>query len=260
MYRLADNPLCQETTGKMVPSFCNAVVSQLNSEPYSTERNHCSDATCEMNMILSPNCKCAYAYQGTLYFRSPSFSDLTNTTYFKMLESSLMIFFGTHAPPVDVVSLSNPFRDASNYLEISLEIFPLNRIYFTRKELFILGFTFSNQTYKPPKDYGPYYFKFQEYQGYMGEDSILLSFFFLSIYLETPLNFDGTLLCVDTPEQGKAVKTSLVVIIGAIAGGFAIVVCLVLAGIYVYRKKKRAKRAAEMSNPFGNKKKKKLQQ
>lgn len=218
---LTDNPLCQETTGKMAPSFCNAVVSQLNSEPYSTERNHCSDATCEMNMILSPNCKCAYAYQGTLYFRSPSFSDLSNTTYFKMLESSLMTFFGTHAPPVDVVSLSNPFRDASNYLEISLEIFPLNRIYFTRKELFILGFTFSNQTYKPPKDYGPYYFKFQEYQGYM-----------------------------DTPEQGKAVKTSLVVIIGAIAGGFAIVVCLVLAGIYVYRKKKRAKRAAEMSNPF----------
>jgi cbb3-type cytochrome oxidase subunit 3 len=46
---------------------------------------------------------------------------------------------------------------------------------------------------------------------------------------------------------------SIGVIIGAVAGGTILLLLLVLAGVYALRQKRRAERASEKLNPFGNK-------
>lgn len=56
------------------------------------------------------------------------------------------------------VSLDNPFFNIDDYLQVHLELFPSTGKYFNRSEIQRIGFDFSNQTYKPPKEFGPYYF------------------------------------------------------------------------------------------------------
>lgn len=57
------------------------------------------------------------------------------------------------------VSLQNPFFNVDDYLQVQLELFPSSDSkYFNRSEVERIGFSLSNQTYKPPKEFGPYYF------------------------------------------------------------------------------------------------------
>lgn len=44
------------------------------------------------------------------------------------------------------------------------------------------------------------------------------------------------------------------IIIGAAAGGSVLVLLLLFAGVYAFRQKKRAEKANEQINPFGNNK------
>ena len=50
---------------------------------------------------------------------------------------------------------------------------------------------------------------------------------------------------------GKSSKSNLGIIVGAAVGGSALVLLLVLAGVYAICQKRRAEKAAEQSNPFG---------
>ncbi|KAF4377093.1 hypothetical protein CsatB_023395 [Cannabis sativa] len=224
---LVDNLICQETTESKA-NYCNtSVVSQLTNSSYVTPKKGCVPSPCSSDMISSPNCQCAYPYTGSLNFRAPSFSDLENTTYYQILENSLMTFFQKFEVRVDSIALSNPNKDVSEYLNIKLEVFPSGRDSFDRQEISDIGFALSNQTYKTPKTFGPFFFIADQYESYA--DSI-----------EVP------------SDKSKSSKTSTGIIIGAAVGGLAAVLLLLLAGLYAFHQKKRAERATELSHPFGS--------
>ncbi|KAF3440645.1 hypothetical protein FNV43_RR18929 [Rhamnella rubrinervis] len=216
---LAGNPVCEETGTE---SYCKVSDSQSNSSgSYTTPRNNCVPSQCSSEKTSSPNCKCAYPYTGILEFRAPSFSDLENSSQYKDLEKKLWDSFESHGLSVDSVSLSNPLKDFNNYLQISLKVFPFGQDRFNRTEISGIGFLLSNQTFKPPKYFGPFVFHGDGYENY----EVL-------------------------PTSNKSSKSSIGIIIGAAAGGSVLVLLLLLAGVYAFRQKRRAEGYSEQSNPF----------
>lgn len=157
--RLVGNLVCKETG--VSASYCT--IPTPNS-PDVLLPNNCEPIPCSSNQISSPNCKCAYPYTGLLVLRAPSFSDLENTTIYMSLQRHLMDSFTSNELPVDSVSLSNPRKDSSEYLELKLQVFPSNQDHFSQKVISQIGFMLSNQTFKPPKQFGPYYFRGDSYQ------------------------------------------------------------------------------------------------
>jgi hypothetical protein len=89
------------------------------------------------------------------YFRGPLFRELSNISTFHSLEMSLWVKLGLTPGSV---SLQNPFFNGDDYLEMQLALFPPTGLYFNRSEVQRIGFSLSNQTYKPPHEFGPYYF------------------------------------------------------------------------------------------------------
>ncbi|KAB8681453.1 hypothetical protein FH972_026332 [Carpinus fangiana] len=214
---LVDKPVCESGSTK---SYCAG--SQSNTPPYSTPPKSCVPAQCNLNQISSPNCKCAYPYNGTLVFRAPSFSVLDNPSYYIALQSSLMQCFQKFSLPVDSVSLNNPIKDSTKNLKLSLEVFPSGQDRFNRTVISIIGSLLSGQIFQPPRDFGSYYFLAGPYGYYAGTST----------------------------ESKKSLSTG--VIIGAVAGGTILLLLLVLAGVYALRQKRRAKRASEKLNPFAH--------
>ncbi|XP_022723275.1 probable leucine-rich repeat receptor-like protein kinase At5g49770 [Durio zibethinus] len=216
---LVGNPVCQET-GTREP-YC--ILPPSNSLPlYSTPRKNCQPYTCGQGQISSPICRCAYPYTGTLFFRALNFSDLTDSTPYETLEQSLMTFFQSHQLPVDTVSLSNPRMDSFEYLLLKLGVFPYGQDSFNRTAISMIAFVFSNQTFKPPKEFfGPYVFGGDNYEHF-------------------------------SDQPAKSTKSSVAITIGAAAGASVLFLLLVLAGIYAYRQKKKAERATKGSNPFAH--------
>ncbi|XP_022864552.1 probable leucine-rich repeat receptor-like protein kinase At5g49770 isoform X1 [Olea europaea var. sylvestris] len=209
---LIGNPVC-ETAPE------NAVYCQLQQlpRPYSTSLANCGSKMCSPEEKLNPqSCECAYPYEGTLYFRAPSFRELSNASLFHSLEMSLWV--NLELSPGSV-SLQNPFFNVDDYLQVQLYLFPSDAKYFNRTEVQRLGFALTKQTYKPPKEFGPYYFTADSY-----------------IF----------------PDEGQGTRVSSGVIAG-IATGCAFLV-LVLAGLatYALRQKKRAEQAISLSKPFAS--------
>ncbi|KAH7520882.1 hypothetical protein FEM48_Zijuj08G0192800 [Ziziphus jujuba var. spinosa] len=216
---LANNPVCQETeTGTGTESYCKVSTdSQSDSNSsYTTLPNNCVSSPCHANQISSPNCRCAYPYTGSLEFRAPSFSDLGNKSKYKELEKKLLTSFQSDQLLVDSVALSNPNSEPI-YLDLRLKVFPYGRDRFNRTEISEIGFLLSNQTFKPPKYFGPFVFHGDEYENY--------------------------------GETEKS-KSSIGIIIGAAAGGSVLVLLLLLVGVYAFRQKRRAERSSEISRPF----------
>ncbi|XP_021829004.1 probable leucine-rich repeat receptor-like protein kinase At5g49770 [Prunus avium] len=209
---LVGNPICADGTSP--ESFCQ--LPQQDTETYITSSN-CANITCPDNQKLSPqSCLCAYPFEGTLYFRAPSFRDLSNLTRFHLLEKSLQDKLGLTPGSV---SLENPsFDDINDYLQIHLALFPPTGTCFNRSEIIKIGFDLSNQTYKPPEGFGPYYFISYRY------------------------TFPG----------GNKSSTSTGVIIGISVSCVVLVLGLVAVGIYAIRQKKRAERAIGLSRPFAS--------
>jgi hypothetical protein len=67
---------------------------------------------------------------------------------------------------VDSISLSNPIKDSTMNLELSLEVFPSGQDRFNRTGISIIGSLLSGQTCKPPPGFGPYYFLADLYGNY----------------------------------------------------------------------------------------------
>ncbi|KAK3419484.1 hypothetical protein EUGRSUZ_G00041 [Eucalyptus grandis] len=216
---LVDNLVCEET-GAAGQSYCT--IPQSNTSSYSTPPNNCIPPLCNSNQASSPNCKCSSPYTGTLVFRSPSFSVLGNSTYFESLASSMMISFQSNQLPVDSISLSDPRKDSFDYLQLNIAVFPSEGVSFNRMSIYSIGFVLSNQTYKPPKLFGPFYFIADQYTNFAE---------------------------VQVPKTSKK-STNIGVIIGAAAGGFVLLMLLALVGVYAFRQKKRAEKATEQRNPF----------
>ncbi|KAL5097602.1 hypothetical protein RYX36_001929 [Vicia faba] len=221
---LVENPYCDEGLPAAKQTYCSIA---KNSDSYITPLNNCVPVSCDSNRILSPNCKCAYPYTGTLTLRAPSFSDLGNKTVFDMLGFTLMESFRNHDKPVDSVSLSNPRKNVYQYLDLSLEIFPSDQDSFNRTGISSIGFMLSNQTYKPRADiFGPFYFIADKYEHYLND----------SVIEEGPV---------------KSSKSSNIgIIAGAAIGGCVLVVLFLLAVVYGFRQKNKAKREAKKSSLF----------
>ncbi|XP_010252242.1 PREDICTED: probable leucine-rich repeat receptor-like protein kinase At5g49770 isoform X2 [Nelumbo nucifera] len=218
---LQGNPVCEESGA--TAKYCT--LPQKTTPPYSTNTiSNCTPVLCPPDQKASPNCKCAYPYMGILYFRAPSFSDLGNSSYYVTLEKSLIASFQTYQLPVDSVSLSDPTKDSDNYLELDLEVFPSGSERFNQSVISKIGFMLSNQTFKPSKLFGPYFFIGSEY-GAFAETSI-------------------------QSESSKSV--SLGVIIGAACGGFVLVLVLTLAGLYAFHQKRRAEKVIAQNKSFSS--------
>lgn len=212
---LVGNPVCQESG--VTERYCS--VPQTESS-YSTPLNNCVASLCFANQTSSPNCKCALPYTGLLKFRAPSFSNLGNNTYYTVLEKSLMDSFKLHQLPVDSVNLSHPRKDSSTYLVLNLQVFPFGHDRFNRTGVSSIGFALSNQTFKPPPQFGPFFFIGDAY-----------------------LNFADEV-------TGSKKSSHTGVIVGAVAGGSVLLLLLLGAGLYAHRQKKRAEKATEQNNPF----------
>ncbi|GFP95054.1 probable leucine-rich repeat receptor-like protein kinase at5g49770 [Phtheirospermum japonicum] len=125
--------------------------------------------------------------------------------------------FTSHDQPVDSVSLSDPVKNRNNYLLLSLQVFPSGQDHFNRTALSQIGFILSNQTFKPPPEFRPFYFIANNYPYF---------------------------------EEGSKGSSNTVVIIGAAAGGFILFLLLLIAGAYAIRQKRRAETATKKSDPF----------
>ncbi|KAL8027314.1 hypothetical protein ABFX02_14G087500 [Erythranthe guttata] len=212
---LIGNPICDEGVTQNYCSFPD----QSNST-YSTPPENCTPIPCTSEKVSSPTCKCAYPYSGNLFFRAPSFSTFGNKTVFESLHSKLMETFKSHGQPVESTSLSNPTKNSNEYLVLNLQVFPSGIDYFNRTGISSIGFILSNQTFKPPHTFGPFYFKANEYPYFAGLDK----------------------------GSGKPLSTG--VIIGAAVGGFVLFLLLLFAGVYACRQKKRAETASKKNDPF----------
>lgn len=151
--RLVGNPVCEESGA--TESYCTVPPPNVQ---YTTQFNNCAPVACQADQINSPNCQCAYPYTGTLNFRAPSFSDLQNKTMYESLRDTMLHVLQTNLIPVDSISLKNPTKNLDNYLVINLEVFPSGVERFNRTGISRIGFMLSNQTFKPPHGFGPFYF------------------------------------------------------------------------------------------------------
>ncbi|KAK7331219.1 hypothetical protein VNO77_25437 [Canavalia gladiata] len=217
---LMNNPFCQETG--VVQTYCSIAKSNVS---YATPPNNCVPVACSSDQTLSPNCICAYPYTGTFTLRAPSFSNLANQSVFVILEKSLMTFFQKLKQPVDSVSISNPRKDIFQYLDLTLEIFPSGQNNFNHTGISSIAFMLSNQTYKPPPNFGPFYFIADSYGHYMN-DTV----------------FEGPMATSKMSHTG--------IIAGAVAGGAVLLLLLLLASVYAFHQRKKAKRATGKNNPF----------
>jgi hypothetical protein len=90
-----------------------------------------------------------------MYFRAPLFGDVGNGTAFQELESKLWTKLDLTPGSV---ALQDPFFNSDSYMQVQVKLFPSGGPYFNRSEVMRIGFDLSNQTFKPPKEFGPYYF------------------------------------------------------------------------------------------------------
>ncbi|XP_021829031.1 probable leucine-rich repeat receptor-like protein kinase At5g49770 [Prunus avium] len=212
---LVGNPVCTSASATSSIRYCQ--LPQQNTQTYTTSSN-CGGITCPEDQKLSPqSCQCAYPFEGTLDFRAPSFRELSNVNTFHSLERSLLDQL--RLPPGSV-SLEKPFFDINDHLQIQLALFPPTGKYFNRSDIIRIGFDLSNQTYKPPKEFGfgPYLFN------------------------PIPYTFPG--------KNKSSMSTG--VIIGISVSCVFLVLGLVVVGIYAIRQKKRAERAIGLSRPFAS--------
>ncbi|PIA59778.1 hypothetical protein AQUCO_00400580v1 [Aquilegia coerulea] len=150
---LSGNPVCNALNGTV---YCQPQDQQQQNKSYSTSTASCGSKSCTSNQKLKPICcDCALPYEGTFYFRAPFFRDLSNATVFHELEMSL--WNELTLTPCSV-SVQNIFFNTDNYLQVQLDLFPPTGEYFNQTEIQRIGYYLSNQTFKPPVDFGPYYF------------------------------------------------------------------------------------------------------
>nr|QJR84048.1 CARD1-like protein 3 [Phtheirospermum japonicum] len=214
---LLGNPICDEGGSQ---NFCR--IPQQSNSSYSTPAENCTPIPCDSDKISSPSCKCAYPYTGTLFFRAPSFSNFGNSSVFASLQQSLMSTFRSRSLPVDSVSLSNPTKNLDDYLVLNLQIFPSTQDYFNHTGISGIGFILSNQTFKPPPEFGPFFFIGSSYPYFAGQ------------------------------AVGSHKSSNTGVIIGAAVGGTVLLLLLVVAGVYAFGQKRRAESAAKKSDPFAS--------
>ncbi|KAJ9162737.1 hypothetical protein P3X46_022490 [Hevea brasiliensis] len=214
---LQGNPFCA-TIGS-TENYCS-LLQQPNTS-YSPPPNNCVQHDCNSNQIISPSCKCAYPITGTLKFRSISFSDLGNASYYNHAQALMMDAFQSIQFPVDSIALSDPFKDEYDYLELRIEVFPSNSDSFNRTGFSMITSQLNNLTFfQLPSSFGPLHFT-----------------------LDNNDYFSG-------PKSNKGI------IIGAAIGSSILVLLLLVTGIYAFKQRRKADTATEaairLRDPFAS--------
>ncbi|XP_010442446.1 PREDICTED: probable leucine-rich repeat receptor-like protein kinase At5g49770 [Camelina sativa] len=211
---LAENEVCEDEANRL-SVYCSG--DQKNSS-FSTLPTNCR-RDCDKGRKASPStCRCAYPFTGTLTFRSPSFSGYSNNSNFQSLQQSLEEFLKDPIYLGASVAISNIRETPLDYhLLIELLVFPFENERFTDSGMSLVGFAFSNQTYKPPPVFGPYVFNANPYS---------------------------------TSFYGGSVSVNKGIIIGVVVAVVVLLLLLIIAGIYALRQKKRAEKATDQINPF----------
>lgn len=162
---LVGNPVCLDPEFSS-SHFCS--IQQDSIISYTTSVTHCGSTSCSSDQSLDPaNCGCAYPYMGRVFFRSPLFADLRNNEHFQLLEASLSTELGLQPGSV---FLSDIHFTSDDYLQVQVRLFPSTGTSFNLSEITRIGFDLSNQTYKPPQGFGPYYFVADPYVHFAGAD------------------------------------------------------------------------------------------
>ncbi|KAE9446762.1 hypothetical protein C3L33_21340, partial [Rhododendron williamsianum] len=203
--KLASNPICDGIQG--TESYCG--VQKTNSS-YITLANNCTPTVCQSGEILSPLCRCAIPYTGTLHFIYFSFSNY-NSSYFSYLPGFLMIAFRENLLPVDSILLSNPTFDTYFFRQFTLNVFPSGQDYFNRTGISAIGTLLNRQPQQVISYFGPFYFTDESYP----------------------------LFGVSTEESSS--KTSI--IIGAAVSSSVLVLLLLCVGVYALQQRRRVTRA-----------------
>uniref|UniRef100_A0ACD5T9Y7 Uncharacterized protein n=1 Tax=Avena sativa TaxID=4498 RepID=A0ACD5T9Y7_AVESA len=214
---LIGNPACQDEKWKNGP-YC--IVQEQNVITYRTSMDRCASASsCPSNQNQNPvTCGCAYAYSGKMTFRAPFFKDLTDSETFEELETSIST---TLKLRTGSVYLYNVQFNNDSYLEVQMELFPTSGTVFNTSEVTLIGTLFSNQIFKPPAKFGPYFFIGDQY---------------------VPFLVAG----------GKNSKFSTGAIAGIAAGGGVLVIALILVALFALRQKRRNQELKVQANPFAS--------
>jgi len=213
---LLGNPVCVDPDFPR-KSFCT--VQQENLIAYKTSLAKCSSASCSNDQSQNPaNCGCAYPYTGKMVFRAPFFTDLSNSDTFLPLETSLTTQLGLRDGST---YLSDVHFNSDNYLEVQVKLFPSSGVTFNMSELIRIGFDLSNQTYKAPSNYGPYYFIAYPYAPLLGAAG-----------------------------GGKKSQISTGAIAGIAVAGGLLVIALIAVVLFAFRKKQRATEITGRTDPF----------
>ncbi|KAJ6928129.1 leucine-rich repeat receptor-like protein kinase [Populus alba x Populus x berolinensis] len=211
---LLGNPFCQK-----MPSSEQCIVPQQPNSSYATPTENCVARSCNAQQLLSPNCNCANPITGILHFRSFSFSDFQNGSYYTPLQAAVMASFKSDQLPVDSISLSVPWKDAYDYLEVRLDVFPSGVSFFNRTGFSVITSQLNNVTFVIlPEAFGPFFFT-----------------------LNTDNYFTGS---------NKSSNTGI--IIGAAVGGSVLMLLLLMAGVYAFHQRKKADQATQLMNPFAS--------
>ena len=165
--RPARNPVCLEAP---TSSYC---IDSRTNPSYSTPPNNCSPLLCSANQISSPNCKCAFPYTGNLTCRALAISNFKNTTYYLKIQRTLLTTFAAVNLPVDSISLSDPLSTSDGYFQLTLTMFPSQSDRFNRTGVSNIALVLTNQIYKAPEFFNPYFFMGENYL-YYGGNSIFL--------------------------------------------------------------------------------------
>ncbi|MQL93229.1 hypothetical protein Taro_025869 [Colocasia esculenta] len=213
---LAGNPYCDKR-GRESTHIC-AIPPPPDS--YSTPTSNCQQTDCSFDQKLSPRCKCAYPYVGTLIFLF-NFSNLMDKSNYEALENKMTDHFQSQGVPVDSVALHDVTICSNNYLQISLQIFPSRTENFTRSSSYKIGYILGSGMHKALEDFGSYIFNVRGYD------------------------------CA----EGKAYTSkskNILVIIGASIGVFILAVAMIALVVYAARMKRKAQRVVERNKPFAS--------
>eukprot|EP01018_Ginkgo_biloba_P022108 Gb_10155 [translate_table: standard] len=212
---LLGNPACNSENGLSSTESCRSDGNTVGS--YFTNLTVCSeDNKCSGQFKPNPRtCQCQVPYEGELIFRSPLFSDLSDSSRFKLLEDTLQTEL-----LLDSVVICCLNFDSNDYLNMKVQFFLSDNMYFGRMEIARIGSALSNQIYKPPAEFGSYFFIGYSYP-----------------YLDTSKSNSSRL-------NSRAIISISVV---------AVVVALGMAalGFYALGQKSRAEKAIQFSNRFG---------
>ncbi|KAJ6700500.1 LEUCINE-RICH REPEAT-CONTAINING PROTEIN [Salix koriyanagi] len=152
-----------------------------------------------------------------------SFLQCTTTSqsklYYILLQAAMMEAVKSDQLPVDSISLSVPLKDANDYLEVRLDVFPSGDYVFNRTVFSLITSQLNNLTFFERQDaFGPFFFT---------------------------LNADNYF-------TGSNKSSNPGIIIGAAVGGSVLMLLLIMAGVYAFHQRKMADRATQQMNPFAS--------